>query len=469
MVMGDSRIKAYLTQGFQGITAKILAGWLVISLATTIILSGGHGGGSIGLAMGTIDAVSWYIALGFPIMAGACWFFASKKAHRSLVEQRVVMFNQRFVAFMITASITLIVGVLGAYVIRISETPQYAAFTVYYLPGILISTLVATLIICPIAILIAQVFDAPRHAFVFGSTLFFLVGLATGLASRPASYPELALLGPAQFYRAIAVMFSGIEFASPSAMQFYFGIYFDVSALLIPSIALGLIIVASLFVGSRLFIVNQERWTLEVTGGIWMTEKLEEDAIRVERELQLQKRLEEMRSSLRARWKAAATILVLCMILIPLLSVGYSEVRRQEWFEVIYESPVGGEELEIGEWLFGSFIAPEHDESVHLGISCGVTILDWGNCPSQMRYTWSRRHMTLDAFLQLNETEIEDMFSGGYQHVEAPKTDYGYGGTLGPIAEGENVWALRFVDAEGEIVPGQMRISAQVVLRSTNY
>jgi hypothetical protein len=71
--------------------------------------------------------------------------------------------------------------------------------------------------------------------------------------------------------------------------------------------------------------------------------------------------------------------------------------------------------------------------------------------------------MSLDEFNNMNASERARLFGSSYSTFQKPATrvSSGYGGIFG---EGERVWALRFTDSEGEIVPGTLRVHILVEL-----
>ncbi len=73
------------------------------------------------------------------------------------------------------------------------------------------------LILCPVGVLIALVFDDWRTSTGLGAGLFLALAFTTGTPSSPAKYTELAFLGPVQYFRAVAASLAGVEF--PSALE----------------------------------------------------------------------------------------------------------------------------------------------------------------------------------------------------------------------------------------------------------
>ena len=149
--------------------------------------------------------------------------------------------------------------------------------------------------------------------------------------------------------------------------------------------------------------------------------------------------------------KIIALALIFILVGISFFYWFYSSTRRPqfEYEYTVYSSPEEGEELKLGDWLYGSFTGPDVPENEHLVISFRLDILAWGACPDEMRFQNDFRSMTIDEFLNLSEADKITLFAGAYSTITKPKTTYGYGIYGGPIEAENYVWTIRFTDSDG--------------------
>jgi hypothetical protein len=150
------------------------------------------------------------------------------------------------------------------------------------------------------------------------------------------------------------------------------------------------------------------------------------------------------------------TLASVVIVLVALLSFSWglswylNEGRIPEFEELltVYSSPEGGDSLQLGDWLYGSFQGPDVPDE-DLVLSWRLDILSWGGCPDEMRFQKDLREMTIDEFEQMNETRKLELFAAGYSSISKPRTTYGYGSYRGPVEPKRYVWTVRFTDSEG--------------------
>jgi hypothetical protein len=100
---------------------------------------------------------------------------------------------------------------------------------------------------------------------------------------------------------------------------------------------------------------------------------------------------------------------------------------------------------------------------VSLLVGCEGEISNWVGGPGEIYYNFQHREMTLMEFQQMNATEKEDLFGSGTGGSHGTTGSFG-GGWQGPIHNIEYVWALRFLDINGE-TEGTFSISFRVIVR----
>jgi hypothetical protein len=443
--------------------------WLILSYTYPIFylaFSSGSGLSSIAIIIYTINNVADSLLLGIPVFLGAGLFltrrgFYTKDGASTISQSR---FLPRYILYFMMVTLYLAILTLITFFRMSMFSDVELSSNIVYLPGILLSAPIMSFFLCPIGAIIAVLFDEWKLTTGIGMGLSFALTITTGSALVPSSYAEVALLGPIHLYRAIAIALSGIEFASSSLITHYFGVLIEPIALVVPVVLYVITSVLTLVGSIRLFRSNRQRWSFEEDP--WLKgAKLETDPEDSQPETTRKAimKLAELNEALRVRKKVTGILLVLLVAGIPLAGLGYTTVRGQEFYEVIYESPSGGETLAIGEWLFGSFFVQELEGDRYYRISWPADILDWGSCPDELRYEGDFREMSLDEFNNMNASERARLFGSSYSTFQKPATrvSSGYGGIFG---EGERVWALRFTDSEGEIVPGTLRVHILVEL-----
>ena len=134
-------------------------------------------------------------------------------------------------------------------------------------------------------------------------------------------------------------------------------------------------------------------------------------------------------------------------------------MRLDEWTDVVYQTD--GMTVEIGEWVYGEFSGFDHPDNVLLSLGCVGEII--GGVSGSIRFNFDHREMSLTEFLQLNNTELENLFGSGVSENYGGEGafDSGWGG---PIDALHYVWALRFLKV-GEITEGSIGVNFQVIIR----
>jgi hypothetical protein len=158
----------------------------------------------------------------------------------------------------------------------------------------------------------------------------------------------------------------------------------------------------------------------------------------------------------------SAALLVTAILLVSLSGMTYVIVQREQYTQVVYE--INGHILEIGvDWLYGEFRGTDLPGDMYLMVGIVGEIAE--GTGGSVRYNFDHRQMTLAEYLQLNETEHEEMFgrseSGEYGGVG---TRFGGGGWGGPIRDETYVWTLRFLEVGGR-TSGSITISFRVIVR----
>lgn len=437
--------------------------WFAIVLASCaffMLWIGGHSE-----AQHTIFRIAGYIGYlfftGIPFVVGASLLFGSQEFHRNLADSTqkgskvsfASLFTTYVVLTLLVMAVAVVIGFMFAFVF--SDPLQILGA----LPYMLALTLAISLLLCPVAAFLALAVDQWKTSTVLGIVMFLAVGLATGWPRLPVNYPEIALLGPTHLLTALLfILIAGSEYQG--AIDYYVGVSFVPEQLILPIFLLFFASAISYVFAKRMFESNLRRWTIERNQ--WLATK---EGTQNKPESQSSGNLSALYEELKLRRRIIAALAVAAILLIPFAGMGYVSVRQEEWTQVVYESPAGGETVEVGQqWLYGEFFGVDSPDNVDLVVGCQGEILSGGGGLDYITVNFEHRQMSMDEFLHLNDTEIEDMFgsgeSGNYGTSGPFSTGWG-----GPIHAVQYTWALRFLDVLGQ-TEGTIRVSFRVIIRA---
>ncbi|MCK4244674.1 MAG: hypothetical protein KAX20_03515 [Candidatus Omnitrophica bacterium] len=436
--------------------------WFAIVLASCAFFAlwiGGHSSPIFRIA-GYIGYIGWLLFTGIPFVVGASLLFGSQEAHHNIADSTQkgskVNFASLFTTYIVLTLLVMAVAVVIGFALGLLLPAPVQILGA--LPYMLALTLAISLLLCPIAAFLALTADQWKTSTVLGIAMFLAVGLATGAPRLPVNYPEIALFGPTHLLTALLfILIAGAEYQG--AIEIYVGISFVPSQLILPIILLIFASAISFVFAKRMFESNLRRWTIERYQ--WLTT---EEGTQDKPEAQSRVNLSALHEELKQRRRIMAALAVAAILLIPLAGMGYTSVRQEEWTQVVYESPAGGEMVEIGQqWLSGEFFGVDAPDNVDILVGCQGTILSGGGNLDSITVNFDHRPMTLDEFLHLNDTEIEDMFGRGESGTHGTTGTFGCG--WGSIHAVQYTWALRFLDVLGQ-TEGTISVSFRVIIRA---
>ena len=244
-------------------------------------------------------------------------------------------------------------------------------------------------------------------------------------------------------------------------IDYYVGILFTPTDLILPLATwIGLFFVG--YLGSRMmFSSNLPRWSLEWDDWIVRNEALQSQESPARSAV-----LVKAQQSLDSRRRKAIAVAIIVIFLVPFVSTNYVQTREQEWTQIAYESPSGGETLTIGEWTFNSFTGLDPPPSRYFSLGCVGRILNWEGGAGYLEYVFEHRAMNLTEFQNLNETEFEDLFGHSYAGNQGTTGSFS-SGWIGPINAQEYVWVLKFTDVNGR-TSGTINVWFQLIIRLQN-
>ncbi len=443
-------------------STSALKRWVAIVLASCAIfvLPIGSSRPPLATIFGIASYIGWLFITGIPFAVGASLLFGSQESHRNIAdstqEGSKVSFASLFITYVVLTLVVMAVAVVIGFVSAsvFSDPLQILGA----LPYMLVLTLAISLLLCPIAAFLALAIDQWKTSTALGISIFLAVGLATGTPGFPVNYPEIALLGPTHLLTVLLFMLiAGSEYQS--VINYYMRVSFVPGQLILPILLLIFASVISYVFAKRMFESNLHRWIIERNQ--WLST---EEGTQDKPESQPGVNLSALYEELKLRRRIMAALAVAAILLIPLAGMGYVSVRREEWTQVVYESPAGGEIVEIGQqWLSGEFFGVDAPDNVDILVGCQGTILSGGGNLDSITVNFDHRPMTLDEFLHLNDTEIEDMFGRGESGTHGTTGTFGCG--WGSIHAVQYTWALRFLDVLGQ-TEGTISVSFRVIIRA---
>ncbi|TET09763.1 MAG: hypothetical protein E3J86_07245 [Candidatus Thorarchaeota archaeon] len=409
-------------------------------------------------AMISIDTMAYVFTLCIPILLGAGILLTTEDVRQSFAEQydsgsrEGVMWASSIALLIVLAATFSVALTVGVFLFsELSSQISMAA----YIPGAALASFIVTLILCPVGMMLTLALDDWKLSTVAGSALFLIIAFGTGMPSSPARYPELALLGPVQYFRAVASSLAGVEFLSPLDMVNSFGVYFTSELLIVPSIVLSVLSVLSLWVSRRLFEQNLLMWRLELSP--WSDQVIPEDE-----KIDLQEKMTRIKKERKRFKRNALSILVLLIFIIPPIGYGYTVYREVNDLTILYE---GEHNLPNGQWLYQEFSTTRPPIPQGMLIRYEIDILDWGESPDNLIRQHGCLKMTLADFESMNDGErFYAGFASGSGLIKPETRDRGSYGVSLYDDMSHMVWAMRFVDSNWNITSGVLTFSIRVLL-----
>ncbi|MGY5852985.1 MAG: hypothetical protein RTU92_05415 [Candidatus Thorarchaeota archaeon] len=125
---------------------------------------------------------------------------------------------------------------------------------------------------------------------------------------------------------------------------------------------------------------------------------------------------------------------------------------------VLYQSPAGGENVQIGEWKFGEVEIDPPPENMMNMYAIQVAVLDWGDCRNMLNREYGMQWMDINEFQSLNSTQIEALFGNSERFISYNRT-LTTESSSSITKVGTYVWAFRYVGTYGEVPAATLRVS----------
>ncbi|MGY5854492.1 MAG: hypothetical protein RTU92_13070 [Candidatus Thorarchaeota archaeon] len=250
---------------------KAIGIWAVVSFAIPVLMFQPmiiEGAQPIDVSIESINLIAEILVFGLPFFLGTAIFFSPMNVNYGFREPPSRsndrrLFLIRFSSFWLLCSLYLVILTIAGFVSLAVRYNVDLSLVISSMLRVSVAAPIIALLLCPIPILLSVVIDNWKLTTALGCILFFVIAFATGMPRFPLKYPELALIGPVQLYRAIALFLSGIVFPTSSAMINIFGIYIMIESIVLPTAVFTLVAILSLWVSLRVLPQNYERWVLE--------------------------------------------------------------------------------------------------------------------------------------------------------------------------------------------------------------
>jgi len=326
--------------------------------------------------------------------------------------------------------------------------PRGTGFLIY-LPSVLIATLTVSLLLASIGVFFVLISDEVLLSTSVGCALTF--GLATIVGYYPGAIwasvtRGIAMLSPSSIVRVFAGSISGYSPTHGTSFASYFGFDATLSSILLALAVLALISLTGLLVGFKLFKTNTIQWSkvveIHTSAGVWESE-LERQGVHT-----------RIRRSLKIRRAALVAFVTIVLVVGASGTAAYSSMVVDHTTIVFHRSPVGGEQIDLGEWyIFSCNVQPpRYGQRIFLRYDCLVE--DWGSTPEEVSVYYSMLNMSSSNFQLLNETSRRLSCSTDNE----TEGDWGgLGGSWGlGYYSGEFTFVLKIVAAENETLQGSM-------------
>ncbi len=457
------RGKSWLKENLSVLPQKALIISFLLVVGTTSILSLPKNYSSnemLQTLFSIADNVCWTVATGFLSAVGASLFLCSKEIQNNIAKKMSsgsqVRFSIVFLSFIILMLITTLAVCLVCFAIGfVNIELDLAIFQ--FLPQLLFVSLLLTLLISPIYALLALSLDSVKLSLLVGLSVSFIILILTGFPGNPSRYPEIAFFAPAHLF--LALLFISTGAYGSFSMTAYVGVSFELVNLVVPVIVLSFLMMTGYYGSKKMFIENKQRWLDLRTSDEWIETgiSMKQSTASVSTD-----NLQESIRCLKERRRKAITVIMVAVILTSFASYGYTHARQEESLIVAYESPVGGESVNIGEWIYGSFIGEERSQTEPLYPTLSGRVIDLYGSQVNVTINFAVSQMTMTEFHDLNETELKDTFHYGTS-TQGSMTGRFTGIGKDVYQESEYVWILRIVDANGR-TSGPVNIWFQIVL-----
>ena len=387
--------------------------WMIVVGVTVVVgfmARGSNWGGDIGNFVNSINTVASMFALGFPIFLLTGLMFASPSSRRYFQQLSNQGFsNRRFLLFRFVQCLVLVCIYAVVTTIIIFTEPVISASSLgysisldyfYYLPAVLIASLIVGCILAAFATLLTLAIDNVFLSASLGSATTIIIALVTGWTAHLLNNSltrNLATSSPHTFVKVLAAVLTGHDFLIERRDMMYFGLNVSFESVIISLVGYTLLASAAIMLSLPILSVNTARWRILAMidpSTIWETSIAPHNP-RV---------VEITKGKFRFQKGIAVFFVSLLLVSFSLGNVVISQNIEESSTIINYQSPEGGESIVLGTWLVFEFEVSPLYPGFYNNLRYEILVVDWGSCPDELSYTHGLLKMEESEFNQLNES-----------------------------------------------------------------
>lgn len=330
-----------------------------------------------------------------------------------------------------------------------------------FLLALTVTGFILSLLLSPLVVFLTLSLNHAIASICCVFAIFWTLSFLYGMTPFQVSKGEESLLHPYHLYRFIAVIFSGVEFEGPFQMAIYMGFLATPETFVLPLLFWSTISICTLVAGALYFPRAVEMWDIE-SEVVWKTAEEERgkslpfDHTRIKKTFVKNQRY------------VVGVLFVLILFIAGLnyVQTGPLFVDEHENEEILYQSPIGGEEIAFGLWLYGEVDFSQATVEGEPWKSMRVEVINWGGAPQDIIVSMSHNlvPMTLSELLNLNETERAELFGSTSRGIDRDDPESG-GGWTSVDDVGVNVWGIRFFNEEHAIEEFTFAVRITITVR----
>lgn len=276
--------------------------------------------------------------------------------------------------------------------------PEGTGFLIY-LPPVLIATLVVSLLLASVGLLFVMVTDDIIISTAMGCAV--TLGLATLVGWNSYTLCNsltrgIAMFSPSNIARIFAGSISSYTSADDFTITSYFGFTASLSSIVLSLVVFVFIVFIGLIVSIRIFQFNASYWMKG--GGIKKSMEIWES------EPECQEEYAKIKERLKIRRLVLVGLVIFMLTIMTVETTSYTSTVIEENTIIFYQSPEGGEQINLGDWHFFPCDVQPARYGLWNILHYSCIIDDWGNCPEELRFYDRMLNMSSSEFQVLNET-----------------------------------------------------------------
>ncbi|MBD3158014.1 MAG: hypothetical protein GF309_04435 [Candidatus Lokiarchaeota archaeon] len=338
-----------------------------------------------------------------------------------------------------------------------------------YMPAAILAASITSCFVTILTAGITTALDDWRLALACNFFLFFAMMVIFGTVPDIHSETGLPLWSLYHLHRFLAIAFaSGIP--SPTFPDLWTNPYTSAMIFGIPLAPVDLIApVAAWSILSLLLLLGTHRaHTRSVR--IWYLRHTEfyDEQTEISGEQQPptnERTVKSLQNTLQTQRQLVAACLILFVVFVPMVNGLIATREREESIHILYQSPSGGERLNLDVWRYGSIQFGSPPAGEYNWYSIEVEILNWHDSPEEVKCYRILSQISIDTFESLNKSERDALASGSSTISKEYPGSVGGFYNLGQN-HGTYLWGIMFLGSENENATGTLTTKLTVIIRT---